>query len=783
VSIVGLLLMAFSFINFIYEFIDSKKIIMRIIWFIIVFFISIINTTTGMFLKAPTVIIEKNGQAVFVYNITATISVLVIVCGLLVINMFYVLSKFRKNNDIRRSQVNPIMVGSIIIFAGNLCILLPIFKEFPIDILSGVLNVFCFIFALYQRRLFKLTLLVSKGSCYAISAILSILAFSNFIHPLEALIYKYFKPSADNNLLIIAVSFMAFAVLIYYLMKGFIDKFFIKEVTVRTDIINQFSMTVSRSLHIDEILEELINVIQATISVQNIYVCIASNDGAFYLLSHSTNPLEVKSFCIEKSNPIVATLKNSSECILVNEFRRVVIYKSMWEQEKRQLLELKIECIVPLKNNDDLVGIVLLTGKDRNTRFTFDDISFLSSISSIGSIAVMNSRLYEKAYLEARTDELTGLLNRKYFYEILQTECEKINNGSLALVILNIDDFKLYNQLYGNKEGDIALQYIARIIIASVGSNGYVARYSGKEFAIILPNYDILSSKELAETIRKQIMDINKRKSDYALKVLTVSGGVCAIPYAASNVNQLVENTDMAVFEVKRNGKNSIMAFTSGLTTYNPPGVVLSNRKEEIYLEYAPTIYALTAAIDTKDHQTFNHSNNVAYYATELANNYGINPESVEIVREAALLHDIGKIGIPEQILNKQGKLTGEEYAIMKRHVENSVSIIRHLPSLDYVIPAVIGHHERYDGQGYPRGISGEDIPLYARILCIADSFDAMISKRPYKDQYPLAYVLSELKAERGLQFDPKLIDVFVPLVNSGKVNAIFDKDEETLSL
>ena len=148
----------------------------------------------------------------------------------------------------------------------------------------------------------------------------------------------------------------------------------------------------------------------------------------------------------------------------------------------------------------------------------------------------------------------------------------------------------------------------------------------------------------------------------------------------------------------------------------------------------------------------------------------GLSEESVEIIREAGLLHDIGKIGIPEHILNKPGALTDEEYETMKGHVENSVSIIRHLPSLDYVIPAVIGHHERYDGRGYPRRIAGEDIPLSARILCIADSFDAMVSKRSYKKAYEVEFALQEIEKQSGRQFDYKLADIFVNLVRNGKI-------------
>ncbi|NLF46892.1 MAG: HD domain-containing protein, partial [Clostridiales bacterium] len=253
---------------------------------------------------------------------------------------------------------------------------------------------------------------------------------------------------------------------------------------------------------------------------------------------------------------------------------------------------------------------------------------------------------------------------------------------------------------------------------------------------------------------------------------------ICAIPYAAGSVKELVDNADMAVYQVKRSGKNGILLSTGGAVERPAAEAEQTEHKEDIYSEYASTIYALTAAIDTKDHYTFNHSKNVAYYSSELAYACGLNQDSVEIIREAALLHDIGKIGIPEQILNKAEKLTREEYEIVKGHVESSVGIIRHLPSLDYVIPAVIGHHERYDGKGYPRRIAGEDIPLSARILAISDSFDAMISERSYKEPYTVAYALEEIEHQAGKQFDPKLATLFVELVKTGKIKP----DNEALS-
>ena len=768
ISILGIWLMPFSFLYFTKEFVGSKKRKSRRFWFLVVLVASLINSLTGFFLEVPKAVVQQ-GETLYIYDITWKVLIMFFICLLMVIQMVVLLQKCFKYDEVRKKQFRPIIIGIAVMFIGHALMLLPYFEGFPIDILSGLALVICIFFALYKRRLFKLTLLVSKGSCYIIAGILSAFLFSNFINIIDGFIRTNFFKHSDKITLIIALLFTLFTLVIYNLMKCFIDRIFIRDEILRSDILKEFSVSVSKSLKINEILEQLVDVIEKTVHAKKIYVCIEDNDTGYYKAVYSSSPLDNRNFYLDAHIPIIEYLKSNSECILLEDFKSLASYKSMWEKEKKQISDLDIECFVPLVNDNILVGVVLISGKERGSSFTYDDISFLSSVNSICSIAVKNSRLYERAYLEARTDELTGLLNRKYFFELLNEEFNKTNGHSLALIILNIDDFKLYNQLYGNKEGDLALSRVARIINATVGNNGYVARYSGKEFAVILPGYDMLSAKNLADNIRKQILNMNKSSSEYSLKVLTVSGGICAIPYGATTVKELVENADMAVFQVKRSGKNAILLSTGG--GINPVNIdTVSDHKENIYSEYASTIYALTAAIDTKDHYTFNHSKNVAYYACELAYACGLSEDSVEIIREAGLLHDIGKIGIPEHILNKPGALTDEEYETMKGHVENSVSIIRHLPSLDYVIPAVIGHHERYDGRGYPRRIAGEDIPLSARILCIADSFDAMVSKRSYKKAYEVEFALQEIEKQSGRQFDYKLADIFVNLVRNGKI-------------
>ena len=764
VSLIGMMMMPVGFLGFIREFMEVKSKYRKGFWSVLVLLIMAVNIKTGVFVDAPQMKEIATGQITYIYDIHWPVVVLFLTEAFILLDCAGMIYKNGRRNAVVRKKLNPILLGIFILFLGHVLLVFPLFKGFPIDLMSGIINAFLMFYALYKKRLFKLTLLISRGNCYALAIVLAVVIFYNLVRPLEELLSGLFHLGDSQRVMAIAVLVMLVTMGMYAILKKFFDELFVKDELVQTENLRDFSAKVSKSLNIQEILTELIEIIQKTISVEKVYICIQDDQGE-YKMVQSTSPLNRRDFVLAKDHPVVEYLKKSDGCLLMREFKRTVAYKSMWEEEKHQLAVWKIECFVALKDEEDIIGIVMLSNKLKHERYTYNDISFLTSVDSVSSIAVKNSRLYEKAYEEARKDELTGLLNRKCFYEVLDEAYERFKDSSLALIILNIDDFKLYNQLYGDQEGDIALQKVAAIIQASAGEKSYVARYSGKEFAIILPQYDLHMAKKLAENIAAQIRDMNRHSKEYALKALTVSCGICGIPFSASNPHELVNNADMAVYHVKRSGKNAVMIYSVGQDQKFAMQVPEPAYKKSVYSEYASTIYALTAAIDTKDHYTFSHSKNVAYYASELAKAYGMNQECVNIVHEAGLLHDIGKIGIPEDILNKPGKLTDEEYEVMKGHVEHSIGIIRHLPSLDYVIPAVIGHHERYDGRGYPRRIAGEDIPIMARMLCVADSFDAMISKRSYKPSMEVDKALGILEEEAGMQFDPKLVPIFIDLV------------------
>jgi putative nucleotidyltransferase with HDIG domain len=204
--------------------------------------------------------------------------------------------------------------------------------------------------------------------------------------------------------------------------------------------------------------------------------------------------------------------------------------------------------------------------------------------------------------------------------------------------------------------------------------------------------------------------------------------------------------------------------------------VSLMKSNQKIKEDHLELILALSKALDSRDTYTSNHSTNVARYASEIAKKMKLPQNDIEIIYKGGILHDIGKIGIPENILLKPGSLTCEEYHIIKNHPKIGYEMIKHVSDFNEtgVLDIVLYHHERYDGKGYPRGLSGTDIPLFARIMAIADSFDAMTSKRVYRNEIDLENTLIEIKRNKGTQFDPEITEVFLSFFNNDKENMAF---------
>lgn len=773
VSLVALFIMELLFYFFVHTFAHRKGRFLLALFTVLTLAI-LPGTISGFFLAPPTPVVNPDGSTVFTYSLNWHIVIPCIVFVAIIFATAVMLVQVIREQGAHSPGIQVIVSGGLVMLAGNLLQTGLPGNTFPFDALSGIIFAALLMSALYKRRMFRMTLVVSRSLLTVLLAVICIVASANLISPIRDFVELRLGVNEDWTVVLVAVAFAGVLALAYWLMRRLLEAMFTRE-EQQNKLVKSFSAEVSQTLSTADIMEKLGAIIAREVPTEQIYICLLE-DGA-YRARYCTSPLATLSFSISKDSPQIEYLRTQESYFLLSEFQNSPKYLSVWESEKELFRRLNIDCVAAMRDGDEIVGLVLLSAKERGRSFNAVEIGFLETVTSIASIAMKNAALYEKMFQEARIDPLTGVYNYRFFVEQLEEQFRACGKECLTLLYIDVDDFKLYNQLYGVGEGDRALCAIGECITRCTGDGGTVFRTSGKVFAVLLPLQDTQRARSLAKEIGARVAEINQVPERRRLKPLSVSVGICSAPYAAASAKELMDNADLAVYNAKQGGKDQIVIFRGAsnlvpqhLAEQTDAIVDCVEQGEGEYRTALSMISALTAAIDAKDHYTYAHSKNVARYAATLAVAAGLNEDQVRTIYAAGLLHDIGKISVPEKILNKSGKLTDEEYQIMKDHVNSSIEMIRHLPEMDYLIPAALGHHERWDGQGYPRGIAGEEIPVTARCLAIADVFDAMTTDRPYRKGLPLEYALEEIEQGAGAQFDPVLAPLFTRLIRSRSI-------------
>ena len=351
----------------------------------------------------------------------------------------------------------------------------------------------------------------------------------------------------------------------------------------------------------------------------------------------------------------------------------------------------------------------------------------------------------------ALTDPLTGLGNHRHFHERLQRElADAQQRGTpLTLCLIDLDDFKRVNDRYGHPAGDRLLAQVA----ARLRQGGEAFRLGGDEFAVLLPGLTAGDAVTAATSIVDRIASIPVDEDETA----TVSAGVATFPSQGVGRDELIRLADSALYWAKEHGKNRVRA-------YRPDVVELAELRRLAEPDRGARYCAaasLSKAVDARDPYTGGHSERVGELAARTAERLGCDPEQVEVTRLAARLHDLGKLAVPEELLRKSGPLTDGERLVLERHPQIAFGMLETL-GVDPVAEAVLHHHERWDGGGYPDGLVGEAIPLPARIVHVADAYDAMTSERSYRGRLSHDDALAELERCAGTQFDPLVVAAVV---------------------
>ncbi len=361
-------------------------------------------------------------------------------------------------------------------------------------------------------------------------------------------------------------------------------------------------------------------------------------------------------------------------------------------------------------------------------------------------------RLHQELLLESRRrDPLTGLLNHGAVVTTLTDEIEaaRLSGTSIGIAIIDLDNFQLLNDVHGSKLGDEALLAVKAALERESGSWKVLGRFGPDEFLVIAPGDRARALPAALARVAGHLEDTWLAPSDSERLPVSVSAGVAYFPFHAGQVTELMSTATIALGDAKASGGRQVSI--ANAWTSEPRAASTFD-----------VLQGLVLAIDRKDRYTKMHSEDVATYALFLAERLGLPEDERTTLRTSALLHDIGKIGVPDDILRKPGKLTPREMEILKQHVALGDLIVRDLPNIENVRAGVRFHHERWDGHGYLLGLAGDNIPLVARILGVADAFSAMTTTRPYRKALSIEAALDELRSVAAEQLDPDLVAAFV---------------------
>lgn len=433
-----------------------------------------------------------------------------------------------------------------------------------------------------------------------------------------------------------------------------------------------------------------------------------------------------------------------------------------------------------------LSGYVCMCGLADSSMLNKELTSYKAKLTKeILTSHLTNASLYHQARLTSLTDALTGIGSRRLLEDKLEAECARAKRYKrpFSVAIIDLDNFKTINDVLGHGPGDDALKKLAECMKSQKRTPDILARYGGDEFVILMPETKAHDAAVLLERIRAKVQKIQVAENIS----MTISCGIAqGLPDQNDSSSEIIRRADLALYEAKSAGRNCVKIWDKTMSRILRNSDIevqkirelkrriagLSEHAEKMFIQ---SIWSLVQALEAKDPYAKKHSENVTRYALGIAETIRMGSKQLEVIRRAAMIHDIGKIGIPDAVLSKPGALTPHERKIIEQHPLIAVRILDKMSFLEQEIAIVRSHHEKWNGQGYPDGLANSDIPMGARILAVADTFDALTSCRSYHNSRPIAEAIKILVDSSGYDFDPKVVKaltLWIQKLHSRRSNA-----------
>lgn len=683
-----------------------------------------------------------------------------ILMPIIAVTMVMLVKKYRALKDpMERNKIAYLIVGiSIVAFYGPLSSNIPALAVLPTDHLGTLANALIIGYVIRKYKLLDIGFLARRALAYTMLTILVLSVYAGGLY--FEIKSAPFIPSYITLITISVLSVLLYTIIrpMRYIAEEKVDRIFHRHSYAHRQALLEFSSKITNTIELDEVANEMLSTLGRALRLTHTEL-LFRNEGDFITqFTYPQSKVEANDVLrLNRDSAIALWLAKEDKPLNIADMSGISGLQQILSEEGSELSDPRLALLLPITSQERMVGILALGNRQSGDIFHPEDIELAAAIAKQASIVIENAQLYAQAKQRANIDELTGLFNHRHFHQRLDEEIARSSRFGdvFSVFIIDLDFFKSYNDIHGHLYGDNILRRVGEVIKNNLRAIDVAARYGGDEFSVILPQTSLDSAMKVADRLR------NAMESEVNNKGMTVtcSIGVASWPTDGVMKENLLGAADAALYHAKKSGRNRA-CMASKLAALNEPGKSSIQDNNSMILN---TIYALAATVDAKDHYTYGHSKKVSKYACDIATVLGYSEEKIAVIRTAGLLHDIGKIGVSDEILCKNTALNDDEWEPIHAHPSMGVSILKHVDSIKECLPGVQYHHERYDGKGYPQGLKGENIPLDARILAVADTFDAMTSSRPYRNN-PLTHqqAIEELIRCSGAQFDSKIVEVFI---------------------
>ena len=649
--------------------------------------------------------------------------------------------------------------------------------KYPVDIAANVFAALLISYAILRHQLLDIQVVLRKGVLYFIPTI--IIGATYFLLLSSTLFWIDASSQSELFTISLIVSIIAGMVIQPFrdILQNWVDRFFFRERYSEVQMLQRISEASASLIDIDLLSRMILDEISDTMHIENTALFLRSENHKSYYLNALIGVTLSPRTKISEDNPIIKHLMEQDEVITYHHLLVDPIYKSMWKDERQILEKMSVELIVPLKTAGELLGLIMIGRKKSGQSYSNQDRNILFTLAQQTAVAVNNAQLY---YLAQRE-----LMQKRETEKRLQLQLRRlsalqdINIAITTNIDLQIPLYLLLEQVTDELKVDAADVLLLDeetqqlIFVAGQGFKTEALKYTKLDMGAGLAgraaeSAEVIHINNLQEEITslEQSPSIEKEGFVSYFGVPLISKGVVKGVLELFHRSPLDPDSEWLGFLNTLTSETAIAVDNAQLFRD------LEKSNLDLAVAYETTLEGWARTLELKDRETEGHSQRVVNLSLRIARKLGVPESNLEHIRRGALLHDIGKMGVPDEILLKPGKLSDEEWHVMKQHPVYAKELLKSIPFLKPAIDIPYCHHEKWDGSGYPQGLRGEEIPLAARIFAIVDVWDALRSERPYRPAWSDEKALEEIKRGKGRHFDPVVVEAFIGLMNIEKRNA-----------